>query len=122
MRPWMIPLVEHVYPLMPETGPVFGMDLPMYEKRCIQCCKALGYVNMNISPHIFRHSGPSIDRYDGTRSLAEIQKRGFWKASSSVRRYEKHVRLLKQLSKLSVEKQAAARRAELSITSGSWVH
>ena len=40
-----------------------------------------------------RHSGPSIDRARGIRSLQKIKRRGRWSAESSVQRYERHARL-----------------------------
>ena len=40
----------------------------------------------------------SHDRATNSRSLQEIQARGFWKQSSSVHRYEKHARLGLQIS------------------------
>jgi hypothetical protein len=44
-----------------------------------------------------RHSGPSIDFADGTRTLAEIKRRGRWRADSSMRRYEKGSQLTRFL-------------------------
>ena len=39
-----------------------------------------------------RHSGSSIDRVRGFRTLQEVQRRGQWKAFSSVTRYDKSSR------------------------------
>ena len=44
-------------------------------------------------PYQARHSGPSIDRSRLWRSLEECQKRGRWRSSKSVARYEKGGRL-----------------------------
>ena len=52
-------------------------------------------------PFSVRHGGASSDALWRTRSLMEIQKRGRWRSEKSVRRYEKHARLLKETSKLS---------------------
>ncbi len=55
---------------------------------------------MKITPHMMRHSGPSHDAWTGVRELAEIQKLRRWEAFSSVRRYEKHGKLLRVLAKV----------------------
>jgi len=54
-----------------------------------------------VVPYQFRHSGPSWDILQGLRSLAEVQKRGRWKAFSSVCRYEKSGRSLQGYEGLS---------------------
>ncbi len=48
---------------------------------------------------------PSHDHYHKLRSLVEIQKCGCWTALSSVSRYEKHSKLLRQIQCLSAEEQ-----------------
>ena len=47
----------------------------------------------DVVPYQMRHSGPSVDRSRGLRTLAEIQRRGRWASSKSVARYEKGARL-----------------------------
>ena len=44
-------------------------------------------------PYQARHSGPSIDRSRGIRSLAEVARRGRWQSPASIRRFERHARL-----------------------------
>lgn len=46
------------------------------------------------------HGGASHDRITNLRSLMEVGKRGRWRSSLSIRRYEKHGRLALQVSKL----------------------
>ena len=47
------------------------------------------------TPYQCRHGGPSRDIQMKSRSLEEVQKRGHWKAQSSLRNYEKAGRLHK---------------------------
>ena len=47
----------------------------------------------SITMYQTRHSGASIDRVRGFRTLQEVQIRGQWKAFSSVTRYDKSSRL-----------------------------
>ena len=44
-------------------------------------------------PYMMRHAGPSWDMLTRARPLQEIQKRGQWKATSSLARYEKLARV-----------------------------
>ena len=55
-----------------------------------------------VSPDVYalRHGGASTDAPLRTRPLNEIKSRGRWRTDSSVRRYNKHARLLKQLELL----------------------
>jgi hypothetical protein len=64
-----------------------------------------------------RHSGPSIDFADGSRSLAEIKRRGRWRAESSMRRYEKGSQLTRFLHTLPVAGRAFAVAASRSLPS-----
>ena len=50
--------------------------------------------------HSLRHGGASHDRWVGARSLLDVQSRGAWKQMSSVKRYDKHARLTRQLNVL----------------------
>ena len=50
-------------------------------------------LQMNLSPYQTRHSDPSIDRAKKLRTLHEVQKRGNWRSTASVLRYEKAGRL-----------------------------
>ncbi len=68
----------------------------------------LAAANLNIEavPYQARHSGASIDRAEGRRSLESCQKRGRWASFKSVRRYEKHGRLNQTWNELSPEVKA----------------
>jgi integrase len=54
----------------------------------------------DLVPYQLRHSGASWDRLQGYRVLAEVKKRGSWKADRSVARYEKATRVLAEWHKL----------------------
>ena len=55
-----------------------------------------------LSAPLPRHGGASWDALKKRRSMQEIQARGRWRAEQSVRKYEKHARLLKETQKLRV--------------------
>eukprot|EP00974_Lingulodinium_polyedra_P022761 2199756-Lingulodinium_polyedra.AAC.1 len=84
---------------------LFPFSLAKYGSVVSKACDQLGIKQLKMAPHCFRHSGPSQDSYVGTRTLGQIQKRGGWRSRASVLRYEKHGKLLRQLSLLSLAQQ-----------------
>ena len=64
-------------------------------------CSELSMVNyLNPHPYSIRHGGASDDALRGSRSLAQIKARGRWKSDNSVRRYEKHARVLREVERM----------------------
>ena len=63
---------------------------------------ALGVDVLKVTLHCFRHGGASHDFAVGARGIAEVQARGFWRAASSVRRYNKAGRIGLQLQTLGL--------------------
>ena len=76
-------------------------DLVHFEKLFAKASAACFFDDLRMTPHSLRHGGPSMDRFGNWRDLREIQKRGRWAASQSVRRYEKAGTLLRQMNKLT---------------------
>lgn len=62
-------------------------------------------IGVPLTPSLGWHSGASIDAAANRRSLLEIQHMGRWKASKSVRRYEKMGRLNRSWQRLSQSQQ-----------------
>ena len=94
------------------TSPVFSFDYPAF---CQQFQKALLEMEMGhlgVVPYAWRHSGPSIDRAQGRRTLQEVQKRGRWRQPKSVNRYEKAGRLGMSVRELTSEQMAFCELAE----------
>ena len=60
----------------------------------------LGLEPLALTPHSWRHGGASVDALAGV-DITTIQRRGRWQCISSVRRYEKHGKLLRQIHKLA---------------------
>lgn len=50
-------------------------------------------LRLNLVPYQARHGGATHDRWDKSRSLEEVRKRGRWRSEQSTRRYEKHGKL-----------------------------
>ena len=94
------------------SAPLFGITLQVYEKLLKSACRDL-QLNIELTPHCLRHGGPSTDALLEVRNLDDIQKRGAWSARSSVLRYEKHGRLLKQLNRMSAAQLDAGKLANV---------
>ena len=77
-----------------------GLDLPLYEKLVKAAADDVGLSFMAMCPHMCRHGGPSADALAGALSLEQIQQRGRWASLNSVRRYEKHAKLLRVAARL----------------------
>ena len=84
------------FPLLREqagaNGIVWHFQYPSYLGEFKLAVKELG-ITEYVIPYQSRHSGPSIDVARRLRTLAEVQRRGQWKAQKSVLRYEKEARL-----------------------------
>ncbi len=81
-------------------GKVICVDYNVFRKNLADACEFLGISHLGITPHSFRHSGPSHDRAQGHRDLFGVRQRGRWRADRSVQRYDKHGRLGYEWSKL----------------------
>jgi hypothetical protein len=66
---------------------------------------------LKLTPHCGRHGGPSTDMLLGVTTLRDVQRRGRWEAPSSVKRYEKHGKLLRQLNLMTECQRAAGLKA-----------
>ena len=76
---------------------------------------ALAGLPFVILPHGLRHGGNSHDAFHRHYTLRCIQQRGRWASWDSVRRYEKHGRLLKITSKLNPTQLGKAETLERSL-------
>ncbi len=58
--------------------------------------------------YVLRHSGASVDTWLRRRTQDELQRRGRWKSSVSIRRYEKGGRLVERLHRFPAATMAFA--------------
>lgn len=56
---------------------------------------------LDLVPYQARHGGATHDRWDQSRSLEEVRKRGRWRSEQSTRRYEKHGKLQGRLGAMA---------------------
>ena len=102
--PWLDQIAAELsQPTSGSSESVFSFDDPSF---CAEFNDALAELDMTrlaVVPCAWRHSGPSIDRSQNRRTLAEGQKRGRWKQPRSVARYEKAGRLAMSIRDLTSE-------------------
>jgi len=65
-----------------------------------RCSLHLNLGHLSSHPYCLRHGGASHDLLHQLRPLAEVQRRGRWLSTSSLRRYGKETRLLKEMHKV----------------------
>ena len=95
-------------PLLAQLGARNGVDNSLFTINQLQfghcfraACERLHLKCLGSpTPYQLRHSGASWEFAAGTRTLAEVQRPGRWRATASVRRYEKGGRVTEQLAKL----------------------
>jgi hypothetical protein len=72
-----------------------------YYQLSLQVSKARAKIGLKVVPYQIRHSGASWDAAKKFRSLLEIQARGGWRTTTSVLRYEKSGRMLREYARMS---------------------
>ncbi|CAE8613278.1 unnamed protein product, partial [Polarella glacialis] len=89
-REWVSQIAELLWRKSLPNALFFPFSLREIEKVFKLATTALSVMLLHVTPRSLRHGGPSHDVYFNIRNLDQVQRRGFWKALSSVRRYEKH--------------------------------
>ncbi|CAK0874830.1 unnamed protein product, partial [Prorocentrum cordatum] len=79
---------------------VWSFDYRKFSNLFKRVCEVAGLGKAKLHPYMMRHGGASDDALRQTRSLEAIKRRGRWAADTSVKRYEKHARVLKSLEGL----------------------
>ena len=80
--------------------PVWSFDYRKFSSLFKHVAELAGLGQANLHPYMMRHGGASDDALRQTRSIEAIKRRGRWAADTSVKRYEKHARVLKSLEGL----------------------
>ena len=112
-------------PLLHRLALAGRMELPLFSLTQAEFGRAFRAVSEKLgllalgtaTPYQLRHAGASWDFAAGTRTLAEVQRRGRWRAAASVRRYEKGGRISEQLNKLPAAVRIHAVKCSESIAS-----
>ena len=77
-----------------------GCTLGHYESSMRQVVKHLGLAKFALTPHAVRHSGPSQDFLNKSRTADEIQARGRWKSLRSIQRYRKPGQMVAKMNRI----------------------
>jgi integrase len=93
---------------------VFDYDYPMFARNFQT---AVSNISVGpLVPYQGRHSGASIDRCSGRRTVEEVRKRGRWKSHRSVVRYEKSGLLQASALRLGPATIEVCRRREVELS------
>lgn len=84
----------------PATELVFPFDQSHFRREWARSRRYEDCLDATGSPHSIRHSRPSEEARDKTRSLEEIRRRGRWRHEKSVARYSKEYCLVRHLASL----------------------
>lgn len=97
--------VAHVLPLLLRRGQhELFVPLQLAQLEAVRDAAAeLNLQALKICPHMCRHGGPLTDVLGKHVLLTEVQARGRWSAPQSVRRYEKHAKLLRVIAKTPMQ-------------------
>ena len=114
-REWIGPLIEKLALSRPAETCLFPFSQADMVQGVHQAAAALGLTPWNITPYLFRHTGPSDDFVSKRRSLDAIKRRGRWASDASVRRYEKGSRVNARLMELSKEMLLHCRQCDLHL-------
>lgn len=77
-----------------------GCTLGAYEDCMKQAVTFLGLARFALTPHAIRHSGPSVDFLNHTRSPEEILARGRWQTLRSIQRYRKPGQMVAKMNRI----------------------
>ena len=111
-RQWVINVVAALRESAGEhDASLHNFTLPQLERAFRRATIALELDKLKLTPHCGRHGGPSTDMLVGSTDLRAVQRRGRWQALSSVKCYEKHGKLTRQLKLMTEEHRAAGLKA-----------
>ena len=99
--PQLAPLFKQMKNRAGDSGLIWTFTYPVFLEQFHRSLELAGIANLKAHPYNLRHGGASHDSLHRRRSLDEIQKRGHWMTSTSVTRYEKHARVLREAAKMS---------------------
>lgn len=93
-------------------GPLFpNITLASYEAAFRRAKQHLQLNQFQLTPHSVRHSGPSVDALNKSRSSAEIQARGRWRCAKSLLRYQKPGQMLAKMNRVQQQTWSDAKQA-----------
>ena len=116
-RPWLGKALER-YLAQRVSGPLgkgqrlWSFGLPELRSAFVAAAHKAGIAFLRPVLYMGRHTGASLDRLEGRRTLDEVQKRGRWRSTNSVRRYEKHALVQEVLERMHPTKVAYCQQCE----------
>ena len=111
-RPWLSKALMKYVATRRSKGQLWDFNLVELRKAFLVAARNVGISKWDPCLYMARHTGASLDRLTGALPLTEVQKRGRWRADSSVRRYEKRALVQEVYNSLTDrERKVAYRKA-----------
>ena len=114
---WVGPALDKLLAQRQPDDKLWSFSQTSFTKRFKLAVDELGLNHWCFTPRALRHSGPSRDRIEKRRSLAETQRHGRWREAKTVRRYEQASRALALLSDLEMQLLAFLRHCAKHLSS-----
>eukprot|EP00971_Amphidinium_carterae_P337874 6474934-Amphidinium_carterae.1 len=100
-RQWVYDLLHSELHRMQPHECLLDVSLRQWAGLIKAAAKQLGFQAWGITPHMFRHAGPTHDALQRWRSIDCIKRRGRWLSDRSVDRYRKPQQIAARLKELS---------------------
>ena len=111
----LAPLFELISRYRAPGEPLFNFDYHAFSNKFQEIVVRLKLEPLAPNLYALRHGGASEDLRNRHRSPLEVQMRGRWRTSTSLRRYGKATRLMTQLDKVPPEVQQYGLEIELGL-------
>lgn len=95
---WIAAVLLQVQALLAPQDPFFSFSQVCFRREWWSAARVLKIQEWLGPPHTIRHSRPSREILQGTRTLEEVRRRGRWRSLKSVQRYTKSFLLIKAMS------------------------
>ena len=97
---WILPTLEGLQAATHADASLWDFDATEFRLTFKAAADLLGLGQLAPHPYSLRHGGASDDLLTRRRSLEQVQARGRWVSASSLRRYTKATRLLRELQEV----------------------
>ncbi|CAE8588527.1 unnamed protein product [Polarella glacialis] len=96
---WLVPFLA-ILKNRPADSQLFGILPGELKSAFLEACRVMNLGGLQPCLYQLRHGGASHDCLSRLRPLLEIQRRGRWLTSASLRRYAKETKLLREIASM----------------------
>ena len=115
LAPWVDPFLHRLRRGRAPTDGLWPFTLSKLGTAFGSAARSLGISHLKPTLYSNRHGGASEDLLRHRRTLEEVQRRGRWRAPTSVRRYTKEAKLIAEMHKVAPSVRAFCHQMELNL-------